>query len=378
MNKTVIKAEVVADSLSPKGERITTYELVFPRFILAELNTHRVFSKNSASSRAIPFKKMKEMVINDPFIPIAWQKDHKGMQGVEYYTEDDIYFPNGKSCKENGYNNMIHFHTENWDEARLLAVSQASILNTAGVTKQLCNRLLEPFMWHKVLLTATEFENFFELRCPQYEDPEGNLFKSKKEYHNKSDWKGSELWRKEDWYGCNRSQAEIHIQALAEAMYDAMNESIPKKLKAGEWHIPYGDNLSYYELAKIYAGFKDDVKLVAVDGWELTGFDAIDEPILKRKFFHSGIQVATARCARLSYQTVGDNPKIDYEADIRLHDMLLKHHHMSPFEHCAQAMSNEEFKEFTRTIIDKETKKPIKQEGWLANFRGFKQYRHLI
>ena len=362
MVKSKISARIIADSLSPQGERITTYELVFPRFILAELNTHRVFSKNSASSRAIPFKKMKEMVINDPFIPIAWQKDHKGMQGVEYITD----------------NKKLKLLTSLWLRARDKAVEHATYINDAGATKQLCNRLLEPFMWHKVLLTATEFENFFNLRCPQYEDPEGNLFKSKKEYHNKSDWKGSELWRKEDWYGCNRSQAEIHIQALAEAMYDAMNESTPVELKAGEWHIPYGDNLSYYELAKIYAGFKDDVKLVEVDGWELTSFDAIDEPILKRKFFHSGIQVATARCARLSYQTVGDNPKIDYEADIRLHDILLKHHHMSPFEHCAQAMSNEEFKEFTRTIIDKETKKPIKQEGWLANFRGFKQYRHLI
>ena len=84
--KKRIKAEIIADSLNEQGQRLTTYVITFPRMILAELNTHRVFSKNSASSRAIPFKKMVEMVENDPFIPYAWQKDHKGMQGKEYFS----------------------------------------------------------------------------------------------------------------------------------------------------------------------------------------------------------------------------------------------------------------------------------------------------
>lgn len=73
MNK--IKAEIIADTISPQGNRITSYILTYPRFIHAELMTHRMFSRNSASSRAIPFEKMLKMVEEDPFIPIAWQKD---------------------------------------------------------------------------------------------------------------------------------------------------------------------------------------------------------------------------------------------------------------------------------------------------------------
>ena len=105
------------------------------------------------------------MVKEDPFIPIAWQKDHKGMQGSEYAQYPDI-----EDFK------VI------WLEARDNAIKSAQLAQTGRVklTKQLCNRLLEPFMWHTVLLTGTEFKNFFELRCPQYGNDEQGYFKSKK------------------------------------------------------------------------------------------------------------------------------------------------------------------------------------------------------
>ena len=82
---TKISAKVIADSKNEFGNRITTMIVTFPRFILAELNTHRMMSRNSASSRAIPFEKMLEAVSNNPFIPIAWQKDHnyRGIYGIE-------------------------------------------------------------------------------------------------------------------------------------------------------------------------------------------------------------------------------------------------------------------------------------------------------
>lgn len=231
--KTNIKAEIVADSINQQGDRITTYLLTFPRFILAELNTHRVFSKNSASSRAIPFEKMVKMVEEDPFIPIAWQKDHKGMQGSEYIRDLGGYLRG------------------TWLQSRDIAVNQAKLLNSLDCTKQLCNRLLEPFMWHTVLLTSTEFENFFNLRCPKYEYYDmltGNqlFFKSKKDwlqyYNNKPLPKAKHISKipenDVEWLQINKSQAEIHMQALAESMWDAMNESTPKELKASEWHTP--------------------------------------------------------------------------------------------------------------------------------------------
>ena len=88
------------------------------------------------------------------------------------------------------------------------------------------------------------------------------------------------------------------------------------------------------------------------------------------------IKIATARCARISYETLGDNPKIDYEADLRLHDMLLQSKHFSPFEHCARAMSDEEYYQF----FNGQCKEAhyFNGNGWCRNFKGFIQYRHLI
>lgn len=150
----MVQAKVIADSKNQFGNRITTMVVTMPRFILAEFNTHRMFSRNSASSRAIPFEKMVKSVQENPFIPIAWQKDHKGMQGTEYLIDEDD----------------IQRAEKDWLNARDYAVEQAVYLsNHHRVTKQLCNRLLEPFMWHTVIISATEFSNFFELRCPSYE-----------------------------------------------------------------------------------------------------------------------------------------------------------------------------------------------------------------
>ena len=76
-NKTMskIEAKIIADSISPQNNRLTTFLVTFPRIILSEINTHRMFSRNTSSSRAIPFEKMVGAVQNDPFVPIAWQKE---------------------------------------------------------------------------------------------------------------------------------------------------------------------------------------------------------------------------------------------------------------------------------------------------------------
>lgn len=308
MNK--ISAKIVADSINPEGNRITTMEVVFPRIILSEFNTHRMFSRNSASSRAIPFKKMLKMVEEDPFIPIAWQKAHKGMQGSQYFDEEES---KAQSIR--------------WLQARDEAIRLAKSLNYEGVTKQITNRLLEPFMYHKVLVTATEWDNFFKLRA--HED------------------------------------AEIHIADLAYKMQAALQSSTPKKLKAGEWHIPFGDNIS------------SDVSLYSKDAnvqGQLLGKDLTD--------LH--IKIATARCARISYQTLGDDPKIDYEKDIALHDQLLASGHMSPFEHCARAMSPTEYlahqviKTHLTFALGQYGAGTIRENGWCRNFKGFIQYREIV
>ena len=217
MNKTKISAEIVADSVDVRGNRLTSLLVVMPRIIIAEINTHRMLSKNTSSSRAIPFEKMVEAVQNDPFIPIAWQKEHKGMQGSEYHVDRK-------------HENAVY----EWLKARDYAVKQASMMNNDGITKQLCNRLLEPFMWTTMLITGSKegWHNFFNLRCPSY----FGRWKSWKETCENSGtiFEAPLLERLQN----NDGQAEIHMMALAESIYDAMNESTPRQLQSGQWHLP--------------------------------------------------------------------------------------------------------------------------------------------
>lgn len=227
------KCEILADSMNPQGDRITTFKLTYPRIIHAELMTHRMFSRNSSSSRAVPFKKMVEMVEENPFIPIAWQNDHKGMQGTKYNIDSA----------------EIEQNKTQWLMARDRAVGNAYILNQEfGVTKQLCNRLLEPFMWHTVLVTATEWENFFELRCPKYQTPVSKTVEPQRSWKDLLDVHSNPINEKlitdnkDNWtfkMQHSLSTADIHIQAIAEMMWDAYNESTPKKLEAGKYHLPF-------------------------------------------------------------------------------------------------------------------------------------------
>jgi len=301
----MIEARVIADSISPQGDRLTTFILTFPRIILAEFNTHRMFSRNSASSRAIPFEKMVKSVQDNPFIPIAWQKDHKGMQGSEYVTSEE----------------EIQRRIDIWLTSRDWAIKTAKYLYQEDVTKQLCNRLLEPFMWHTVIMTSGKegLENFFDLR--------------------------------------DHEAAEIHIQELARKMKEVYNESKPKQLQAGEWHIPFGDNiimsiLDQHEIAYKFPNIKsiNDLK----------------------------IQIATARCARVSYTVVGEEGKEpNYDNDLKLHDRLLESGHFSPFEHCAKVMSDTEYSNFVKGDTSK-AKQGSNIYGWCNNFKGFIPYRYLI
>jgi len=342
---TKINAKIIADSLSPSGSRITTYLLTYPRFIHGELMTHRMFSRNSASSRAIPFKKMVKMAKEDPFIPIAWQKDHKGMQGTEYLEiKPNVFGP-----------------VNGWLEARDKAVELANYLNELGVTKQLCNRLLEPFMWHTVIITATEFENFFALRCPAYYDGKVN-HRSIKDYLKAND-SDIEKYPESYWKSINQSQAEIHIQALAESMWDAMNESIPEELKSGEWHIPFGEYID--ENPKV----ETELELLSNKIHFTSIADSADMEMLK-------VKIATAMCAKLSYNNHGSI--VNFSKDLDLHDMLLRNKHMSPFEHCARVMSDVEYSlcYYKGSLTDKNSDKS--NSGWCRNFKGFIQYRDLV
>jgi thymidylate synthase ThyX len=148
-------AKILADSISSVGVRLTTMEVTFPRIVLAEFNTHRMFSRNSASSRAIPIEKMLQRIESDPFVPTYWGANQKGMQAEQELGD-----------KERRVADAL------WRCAADDAVMNARRLKDLGVHKQLVNRLVEPFMWHTVIVTATDWENFFNLRTHKDAQPE--------------------------------------------------------------------------------------------------------------------------------------------------------------------------------------------------------------
>lgn len=195
-----IEAKIVADSISEAGKRITTMQLCYPRFIHAEFMTHRVFSRNASSSRAIPVAKMIEQVRTNPAIPIHWGKNQAGMQAKEECHEPiDLMVPQYWTDMNPG---LWEFSAgEAWEVAARHASEIAEAMATAGYHKQIVNRILEPFQWIHVIVTATEWDNFFELRA--HED----------------------------------AQPEIH--ELAIQMRKAMEDSTPTLLRVGEWHLPY-------------------------------------------------------------------------------------------------------------------------------------------
>lgn len=182
-------AHVVEDSIA-NGVRLTTIEVTFHRFVLAEFNTHRVFSRNSASSRAIPVKKQLERVTQFPAFPISWPREQPGMQGGTELEGQDL---------ANAEELFAAIHRSITDLVSAYVDSHPDPEHR--LHKSVLNRPLETFMWHTVVVTATEWENFFGLRCSPMAQPE--------------------------------------IRVAAEMMREAFNESIPTPRSVGQWHLPY-------------------------------------------------------------------------------------------------------------------------------------------
>ncbi len=184
-----IIAKVIEDSNTEHGKRLTTLQLTYPRFIHAEFMTHRMFSRNASSSRAIPVAKMIEQVRTNPAMPIHWGKNQPGMQANEQLTGDSLAFTQGY-----------------WRAAANMAADMAEMMNFNGAHKQVANRILEPFQHIHVVVTATEWDNFMALR--------------------------------------DHPDAQPEIRELAIQIKTAMAASVPvvrkrERLTAGAWHLPY-------------------------------------------------------------------------------------------------------------------------------------------
>lgn len=281
---TTISATIIKDSISEEDKRITTMQLRYPRFIHSEFMTHRMFSRNASSSRAIPVERMIQDILNDTAMPIHWGKNQKGMQAHEEcnnsvtLTAPLVYSDGGGGQLQvsqiadiplgiNREMTIEHYHAtaqEAWLEARDRAIDMALAYHKAGYHKQVVNRLLEPFMHINTLVTATEWSNFFALR--------------------------------------NHPDAEPHIAMLAREMKKAMDNSRPWWLWEGDWHLPYMSNNAIQELGRMDA-----------------------------------IKSSVARCARVSYFTHDTGTTPTLSQDLALYDQLVGGDiiHASPAEHQA-------------------------------------------
>lgn len=294
----MFSVKIIADSLAPSKKRLTTYEVTYERMIHAELLTHRMLSRNSSSSRAIPIGKMLDRVKNDPVVPIWWGLNEKGMQS---YTEAPPELQEkGKAV---------------WLRARDQMVAAALELSELGFHKQIANRLVEPFMWITVVVSSTTWSNFFGLR--------------------------------------DHVKAEPHFQRLAKQMRAARAASVPQRLHAGEWHLPY-----------IYPEDHALAKQMVLQEWgqpELTAAGICDEAgwyddrtVASKDLRSILAKVSAGRVARVSYLT--HDGRRDLKEDIALCERLASEEpmHASPLEHVAMAL---------------DTQEPS------GNFKGFKQLR---
>lgn len=203
-----VSAQIVLDSISPEGVRLTTFKLRYPKFIHGEFMTHRVFSRNASSSRAIPTSKILEEVTNGDLMakPEEWGKNQKGMSASENLSAYEVEMAQSV-----------------WKQAAWSASNYAKTLLELGVHKQIVNRILEPYTHINVVVTSTDWMNFFGLRLDPGAQPE--------------------------------------IRVLATQMFVEYISSKPKPVGYNEWHLPF---VTDEEKARTVAEMPDEFDLVRI------------------------------------------------------------------------------------------------------------------
>lgn len=306
---TNITAKVVCDSISEQGHRITTFELEYNRYIHGELLTNRMFSRNCSSSRAIPIKKMIEYTQNNMAMPLYYGSAKSGMQA-------------GEELESTWLPKLL------WKSGFYVSKNIVKAMDKLKLHKQIPNRLLEPWQMIKVVVTATDFDNFFNLRIEGAAQPE--------------------------------------IAMLAHKMYQAREDSKPKLLKEGQYHLPYVDSIDYVEGDGGYGEYENDQ-------WYHLNGNGIS--------LEEAIRISAASCAAQSYRT----ESMTLEKANKIFDMLVKDKtlHASPFENIATPIH------YTNKGMMINEKNPVTWQKGIThidrkgdlhsgNFKGWIQYRHLL
>lgn len=318
-----VKATCLLHSVSQAGVPMVTFEIEYPRMILAELNTHRMLSRNSASSRAIPFDKMVTQLTARP---VRFGEANPGMQDKGEQHDGKVIicaYEMGDSPS-----NSVVFTTsyevsgqDAWEFAKESAVEISDAFYKAGFAKQVYNRLTEPFQMIKTVISGTEWANFFWLR--------------------------------------NHESADPTFAELARVMQQAMQESVPQTLLPSEWHLPY-----------VTSRRDDNGRL---EYWLDSETQLCEGDALK---------VSAARCAAVSYR----NTDYGLEKCRQVHDKLVgdDRKHGSAMEHQAKAMTGlDAGGEITLATNPKTWEQGVTHMDsefnlWSGNFNGWVQYRKLI
>ena len=336
-----ISASILADSINKNKNRLTTFELEYPRFIHSEFMTHRQLSRNAASSRAIPVTKMIDNIVNNTAMPIHWGRNKKGMKAdiennlsVEYPSN---IFPYNEST--NLYDRELV-----WNFARDNAIEASLCFSNAKYHKQIVNRLTEPFQMIKVICTATEYDNFFYLRC--------------------------------------HTDAQPEIKELATIMYELYNNNKPKYLHDGDWHLPYIDDNTWNECVKYFN--EQDLNKRDINKKSINEKGLNEQDLNKKGLNIKNIdpleyakKVSASCCAQVSYR----NLDLSIPKALNIYNMLVQNTpvHASPFEHQATPITQEDIKSFnSKTPNTHITHVDSKNKYWSGNFKGWTQYRQLI
>lgn len=340
---TKATATIVADSISPLGVRITTFQLRYWRSIHSELMTHRVFSRNAGSSRARPSAKIIEQVVNEPWGPIHWGKNQPGMQASVVQTKP-VQIPEHLNKSYLEYRVVVHGELREdikdvtiwkvppqdaWHFHAWLCGSMSGAFDTAGYHKQIVNRMTESVNYIDVLVTSTDYANWFALR--------------------------------------DHPDAQPEIQELAQLMRIEYGVSFPKALQPGEWHLPYITDEDW-KAAERHCQIGRITR-------DMPSYDEMLEVVRK---------ISVARCARVSYKAFDGNVA-PIEKDFERFEQLLVSQplHASPAEH--QATPDELMTVEREQHIDEEgaTKHLGVEEEWVnkqyhGNLRGWIQFRKML
>jgi hypothetical protein len=326
-----ISGTVITDSISAAGIRMLTFELMYPRIIHSEFMTHGALAKNAASSRAIPFNKMKEQLTGRP---VRFGQANPGMQDKGEDHKTTVY----AGEYENGDERYIS-PEQAWGEAKEAALFWSEAFFKAGYHKQVYNRITEPFQMMKTVTSGTEWSNFFWLRDDGAADPT--------------------------------------IAELARVMREAKDASTPILLRAGDWHLPYLGAICQFE-----DGIRESMYADVDEEGNLTELYTLED----------AIKISAARCAAVSFRNIDYDLAKCLEVHDRLVGDERKH--SSAMEHQATPMSEPYALEktidgvvwqvpllsaFPHNRYDVGTTH-IDGRGfcWSGRMRGFIQYRKLI